>query len=120
MATRFWRTKGEIDMFNILYNDNLSLDDILDMQKKGVSFIRSAHIGNWNKQTIVLGKLNIHILMHEFLKGTAKIYEPAYIKFNGKKIKFLKMLMFYNCMIIHLFTVIVIIFLNHLIFIMIH
>ena len=77
-------------MFNIIYNDNLSINDIIKLQENGLSFIRSAHVGNWNKQTLMLGKLNVHILMHEFLKGDAKIYEPAYIKFKNKKKKLSK------------------------------
>lgn len=74
-------------MFQIVYNDKLSINDIIRMKEEGASFIRSAHIGNWNKQTLILSKLGIPILLHEHLHGDAKVYEPSYLKRRGEKIR---------------------------------
>lgn len=73
--------------FNIIYNDKMSLNELLFLKDKGASFVRSAHIGNWNKQTLILNQLNFPIVLHEFLKGNANLYEPSYVKFNNQKIK---------------------------------
>ena len=73
-------------MFNVNFVNNLSLNDILKLKEKH-SFLRSAHIGNFNKQTLILANLGIHILLHEHLRGNATIYEPSYIRYrNIKKI----------------------------------
>ena len=73
-------------MFNVNFVNNLSLNDILKLKEKH-SFLRSAHIGNFNKQTLILANLGIHILLHEHLRGNATIYEPSYIRYRNIKTK---------------------------------
>jgi len=73
-------------MFKVKYIDNISLNEIIKLKNKH-SFLRSAHIGNFNKQTLVLADLGVHILLHEHLRGNAKIYEPSYIKYKNNKTK---------------------------------
>lgn len=70
---------------NILFKDNISLEELIQIKNNGGSVIRSSHIGNWNKSTLALSKLNFHIILHEFLKGTANLYEPALYKLENRK-----------------------------------
>lgn len=70
---------------NILFKNDVSLEELIQIKNNGGSVIRSSHIGNWNKSTLALGKLNFHIILHEFLKGTANLYEPASIKIENIK-----------------------------------
>ena len=73
-------------MFNINYRSDCSLKDLKDLQNKGVSILRSAHIGNFNKATLLLAQVGFPILLHEHLPGNASIYEPAYIKKQDGKV----------------------------------
>ena len=73
-------------MFKVNYINNISLNEIMKLQSE-YSFLRSAHIGNFNKQTLILADLGIHILLHEHLRGNAKVYEPSYMKYKNDKIK---------------------------------
>ncbi|PID84302.1 hypothetical protein CSB09_01630 [Candidatus Gracilibacteria bacterium] len=72
-------------MFNIQFKNNYSLNDIKDFQNEGGAVLRSAHIGNFNKATLLLAQEKFPILLHEYLTGNAPIYEPAYIKTQDKK-----------------------------------
>lgn len=74
-------------MFNIHYKNNYSINDIKWLQNNGTSILRSAHIGNFNKATLLLAQEWFPILLHEFLSWNAPIYEPAYIKKQGSKLK---------------------------------
>lgn len=73
-------------MFNVSYGGAYSLDNIKELQGEGVSILRSAHIGNFNKATLLLAQAGFPVLLHEHLSGNAPIYEPAYIKRQGERI----------------------------------
>lgn len=73
--------------FNIVLNDNLTLNDLLEINEQNGSIIRSSHIGNWNKSTMALSRLGFHIVMHEFLHGNSNMYEPAFFKTENEKVQ---------------------------------
>ena len=73
--------------FVFTFNDEISLNDLINIKNKNGSIIRSSHIGNWNKSTLALGKMDFHIIMHEFLRGNASSYEPSILIKNGDKIE---------------------------------
>ncbi|MDD2487699.1 MAG: hypothetical protein PHS92_05010 [Candidatus Gracilibacteria bacterium] len=73
-------------MFEILDGKGKSLDDIKTHQLNGGSVLRSAHVGNFNMPTIFLAQEGFPIILHEFLKGTANIYEPAFLKVGNAKV----------------------------------
>lgn len=74
-------------MFKIIYKEDISINELKSLSKKNYSILRSAHVGNFNKQTLMLLQEGYNIVLHEHLRGNAKIYEPAYVKTRNKKIK---------------------------------
>ncbi|MDP2104172.1 MAG: hypothetical protein Q8K26_04605, partial [Candidatus Gracilibacteria bacterium] len=74
-------------VFRVIDGKDQSLDDILLHQSQGGSVLRSAHVGNFNPTTLFLAQKGIPIILHEFIKGDAPIYEPAFLKIDGQKIQ---------------------------------
>lgn len=77
-------------MFSIKNGQNYSLDDVHKHQQNGGSVLRSAHVGNFDIVTLFLAQENFPIILHEHIKGTAKIYEPSFVKIDNIKIPIAK------------------------------
>ncbi len=72
-------------MFKITNGAKYSLEEIHKHQKEGASLLRSAHVGNFNPSTIFLAQEGFPIILHEHIKGNAKIYRPAFLRINGEE-----------------------------------
>jgi len=70
-------------MFKIANGENYSLEEIHTHQQNGGSVLRSAHVGNFNPSTLFLAQEGFPIILHEHIRGNAKIYKPAYLKIDG-------------------------------------
>lgn len=73
-------------MFKITNEENYSIEDIHKHQLEGASLLRSAHVGNFNPSTLFLAREEFPIILHEHIRGDAKIYRPAFVKVNGEEI----------------------------------
>ncbi|MBU0722417.1 hypothetical protein KKA93_03115 [Patescibacteria group bacterium] len=70
-------------MFKITNGENYSLKAIHTHQQNGGSVLRSAHVGNFNSPTLFLAQDGFPVILHEHIRGDAKIYRPGYIKIDG-------------------------------------
>lgn len=73
--------------FRITDGKDRSLDEISLHQLQGGSVLRSAHVWNFNPVTLFLAQKWVPIILHEFIKWDAPIYEPAFLKMDGQKIQ---------------------------------
>jgi len=69
-------------MFKITNGENYSLSTIHAHQQDGGSVLRSAHVGNFNAPTLFLAQDGFPIILHEHIRGNAKIYRPGYVKID--------------------------------------
>lgn len=74
-------------MFTICDGSDLSLMDIEKQFRNGVSALRSAHIGNFNAQTLFLAREGIPIVVDEHPLGTMRCYRPGFIRLGGKELQ---------------------------------
>ena len=70
-------------MFKITNGENYSLKAIHGHQQEGGSVLRSAHVGNFNAPTLFLAQEGFPVILHEHIRGDAKIYKPAFVKIGG-------------------------------------
>ncbi|MFH1326322.1 MAG: hypothetical protein ABIH48_02540 [Candidatus Falkowbacteria bacterium] len=73
-------------MFKISNGENYSLKAIHDHQQNGGSVLRSAHVGNFNAPTLFLAQEGFPVILHEHIRGDAKIYKPAFLKIGGREL----------------------------------
>ncbi|PIU10930.1 hypothetical protein COT27_00595 [Candidatus Kuenenbacteria bacterium CG08_land_8_20_14_0_20_37_23] len=73
-------------MFKITNGENYSLKAIHDHQQNGGSVLRSAHVGNFNAPTLFLAQEGFPVILHEHIRGDAKIYKPAFLKIGGQEL----------------------------------
>ena len=73
-------------MFKITNGENYSLKAIHDHQQNGGSVLRSAHVGNFNAPTLFLAQEGFPVILHEHIRGDAKIYKPAFVKIYGGRV----------------------------------
>lgn len=78
------------DRFNIIDGSNLSLAKLHNIKKNGGSILRSAHIGNFSPQTLVIAHEQFPIILHEHLGGESRGYRPAFIFCNNKELQIAK------------------------------
>lgn len=71
-------------MISFQSGEGLTLNELLSWEHQGYPFYRTAHIGNLNLSTILLGKLGFPILLHEDIPGDFPGYRPAYIRLHGQ------------------------------------
>jgi len=70
-------------MFKITNGENYSLNAIHTHLQNDGSVLRSAHVGNFNAPTLFLAQEGFPVILHEHIRGDAKIYRPGYTKIDG-------------------------------------
>jgi len=71
-------------MIAFLSGEGMTLADLQSWYRQGYPFFRTAHIGNVNLSTIILGKLGFPLTLHEDIPGDFPGYMPAFLKLKGK------------------------------------
>jgi len=73
--------------FNIIDGSNLSLEKLHNIKKRKESILRSAHVGNFNPQTLVIANEKFPVILHEHLGSESRGYRPAFVFYNRKELQ---------------------------------
>lgn len=73
-------------MISFQSGEGLTLAELVNWKRQGYHFYRTAHIGNLNLSTLLLGKVGFPIFLHEDIPGDFPGYKPAYMRLHGRDV----------------------------------
>ncbi len=76
---------GESSSFKILFREDLSLKELLDLTEEGYSVVKTPHIGNFYPNNLAIAKTGIHMIVYDRNIGCVdRNFHPHTVIMNGR------------------------------------